>query len=96
MKSVLQTRSLRSLRWALFAAWLVAAAISLTFALSPALTAVGLAPDLVTFGPAMLTGAPWTLPLVLFEFDSITRLAVIFVAHLLNAPIGLMLARGED
>ena len=91
-----QTRYLRSLRWTLYGAWLVAAAISLTFALAPALMAFGLSPDQVTFTPAILTGAPWTLPLLMFKFDSVTRLAVIFIAHLLNAPIGLILARGED
>ena len=91
-----QATSLRSLRWALYGAWLVLAGVALTFALSPALSALGLPPDRVTFTPAILTGAPWTLPLLMFEFDAVTRLAVIFVAHLLNAPIGLILARGDD
>jgi hypothetical protein len=44
----------------------------------------------------MITGLPWTLPLLFLDLDSVTNLAIIFVAHLLNTPIGLMLARSDD
>lgn len=91
-----RTRSLKSLRWTVFGVWLVAALIALTFALAPALSALGLPPNWVNFGPAMITGAPWTLPLPFLQLDSVTNLAIIFVAHLLNIPLGLMLARGDD
>jgi hypothetical protein len=91
-----RTRSLKSLRWMVFGAWLVAALVALIFALAPALSALGLPPERVTFIPAMVTGMPWTLPLLFLDLDSVTNLAIIFVAHLLNAPIGLMLARSDD
>ncbi|GAA0619157.1 hypothetical protein GCM10009422_13280 [Brevundimonas kwangchunensis] len=91
-----RTRSWRTLRWTLFGVWLVAALVAMVFALAPALSALGLPPDRVNFGPAMVTGAPWTLPLPFLQLDSVTNLAIIFVAHLLNIPLGLMLARGDD
>ena len=91
-----RTRSLKSLRWTVFGVWLVAALIALTFALAPALSAVGLPPEQVTFTPAMVTGMPWTLPLLFLNLDSVTNLAIIFVAHLLNTPLGLMLAQSDD
>lgn len=91
-----RTRTLRTLRWTLFGVWLVAALVAMVFALAPALSVVGLPPDWVNFGPAMITGAPWTLPLPFLQLDSVTNLAIIFVAHLLNIPLGLMLARGDD
>lgn len=91
-----RTRSLKSLRWIIFSIWLAAALVALTFALAPALSALGIPPERVTFAPAMITGLPWTLPLLFLDLDSVTNLAIIFVAHLLNTPIGLMLARSDD
>ena len=49
-----RTRSLKSLRWTVFGVWLVAALVALTFALAPALSALGLPPERVTFIPAMV------------------------------------------
>jgi hypothetical protein len=90
------TRTISSLRWVLYGGYLLVAVVALMMALTPGLALLGLPPERVTFLPATLTGLPWTLPLFLMRFDSVTALAIIFVGHLLNVSIGLMLARSGD
>jgi hypothetical protein len=90
------TRTIIKVRWILYGAWVLAAVVALMMALTPGLELLGLPPERVTFLPGMITGLPWTLPLFLFNFDSVTSLAIIFVAHLLSVSIGLMLVRSVD
>lgn len=88
--------TLRPFRWIIYGAWLVLALLALMMAFTSGVALLGLPPERITFGPAMVTGLPWTLPLLALKLDSVTTLAVIFVAHLLNVSIGLMLARSND
>jgi hypothetical protein len=90
------TRTLSRVRWVLYGAYLLAMAVALMMAFTPGLALLGLPPERVTFIPAMITGAPWALPLFLIRLDSVTTLAVVLVGNLLNVAIGLMLARAGD
>lgn len=89
------TQVFRIVRWALWAGWLLAALTAMVLALSPARALLGLSPGVV-FGPATITGLPWTLPVYLTPLDSVTTLALLMVANLLNVAVGFILARGED
>jgi hypothetical protein len=90
------SRAVRTVRWALFGAWILAAALSVMLAMPIGLGVLGLPPERVTFLPAMVTGLPWSGPLFLLKLDSVTTLAVALVANVLNLALGLMLARGDD
>ena len=90
------TRTISSLRWVLYGAYLVLAAAALMMAFTPGLELLGLPPERVTFTPATYVGLPWTLPLLLAKFDSVTTLAIALVGALLNVAIGLMLTRSGD
>lgn len=91
-----RTRAIRTFRWTLYGAWVVASALALMMAMTPGLALLGLPPERITFVPASWTGLPWTLPLFLTRFDSVTTLALALVGQVLNVSIGLMLARGDD
>ena len=90
------TRTISSLRWVLYGAYILAAVVTLMMAFTPGLELLGLPPERVTFMPATFAGLPWTLPLLLTKFDSVTTLAIALVGVLLNVAIGLMLARSGD
>ncbi len=90
------SRTFRILRWSLFGAWAVAAAVAVLLTMPAGLGALGFPPERVTFLPAMITGLPWSGPLFLTDLDAVTTLAVALVANLLNLGLGLLLARGED
>lgn len=90
------SRAVRTVRWALFGAWILAAALSVMLAMPVGLGLLGLPPERVTFLPAIVTGLPWSAPLFLLKLDSVTTLAVALVANVLNLALGLMLARGDD
>jgi uncharacterized membrane protein YccF (DUF307 family) len=89
-------RTLGTFRWIIYGAWLVLALLALMMAFTQGVSLLGLPVERITFTPATITGLPWTLPLFFTKLDSVTTLAVIFVAHLLNVSIGLMLARSGD
>lgn len=89
-------RTIRTARWPLYGAFVLASLISVMLALPIGLKSLGLQPNDVTFLPLTLTGLPWTGPLFWMELDSVTRLAVALVANVLNLAVGLMLARGSD
>lgn len=89
-------RTISRLRWVLYGGYLLAATVALMMAFTPGLALLGLPPERVTFVPAMITGAPWSLPLFLIRLDSVTTLAITMVANLLNVAIGLMLAKSGD
>ncbi len=90
------TRTLSRVRWVLYGAYLLAVAGAMMMAFTPGLELLGLPPERITFIPATVTGAPWTLPLFLIRFDSVTTLAIVMVGNLLNVAIGLMLVRAGD
>lgn len=91
------SRTISSLRWVLYVGYLLAATAALMMAFTPGLALMGLPPERVTFAPATLTGLPWTVPLFLLNLDSVTTLAIVMVANLLNVAVGLMLAKsGND
>lgn len=89
-------QTLSRLRWVLYGGYLLAATVALMMAFTPGLALLSLPPERVTFIPAMITGAPWSLPLLLIKLDSVTTLAMVMVANLLNVAIGLMLAKSAD
>ncbi|RZJ97952.1 MAG: hypothetical protein EON88_01725 [Brevundimonas sp.] len=89
-------RTISNLRWALYGGYLLAALVALMMAFTPGLELLGLPPERVTFLPAAFTGLPWTLPLVVMKFDSVTTLAIVMVGNLLNVAIGLMLVKARD
>lgn len=91
-----RTRAIRTFRWTLYGAWIVASAYAMMMALTPGLDLLGLPPERISFVPASYTGLPWTLPLFLTHFDSTTTLAIALVGQVLNVSIGWMLARGDD
>lgn len=88
--------TLKTLRWLLYGGYVLAAVLALMMALTPGLALLGLPPERVTFLPATVTGLPFSLPLWVTTFDSVTSLALILVANLLNVAIGLMLAKSGD
>lgn len=90
------TRTVRTVRWALFGVWLLAAAVAVMLAMPVGLGVLGLPPERVTFVPALVTGLPWSAPLWVMKLDSVTTLAIALVANVLNLALGLMLARGDD
>lgn len=90
------TRVISSLRWALYGGYLLAVAVAMMMAFTPGLELLGLPPERVTFIPASFTGLPWTLPVFVTKFDSVTTLAIVMVGNLLNVAIGLMLAKSGD
>ncbi|WP_420471353.1 hypothetical protein [Brevundimonas sp. FT23042] len=90
------TRAISNLRWVLYGGYLLAVAVAMMMAFTPGLALLGLPPERVTFVPAMITGAPWSLPLLLVRLDSVTTLAMVMVANLLNVAIGLMLVKSGD
>lgn len=89
-------RTISNLRWALYGGYLLAALVALMMAFTPGLELLGLPPERVTFLPATVTGLPWTLPLLVMKFDSVTTLAIVMVGNLLNVAIGLMLVKARD
>jgi hypothetical protein len=89
-------RAIRTTRWSLYGAYVLASAISTMLALPIGLQALGLQANQVTFLPLTLTGLPWSAPLFLMDLDSVTHLAIALVANILNLALGLMLARGDD
>ncbi|WP_420478864.1 hypothetical protein [Brevundimonas sp. FT23028] len=90
------TRAISNLRWVLYGGYLLAVAVAMMMAFTPGLALLGLPPERITFIPAMITGAPWSLPLLLVRLDSVTTLAMVMVANLLNVAIGLMLVKSGD
>ena len=89
-------RAIRTTRWALYGAFVLASALSTMLAMPIGLQVLGMQPSDVTFLPLSLTGLPWSGPLFLMDFDSVTRLAIALVANVLNLALGMMLARGDD
>jgi hypothetical protein len=89
-------QTLSRLRWVLYGGYLVVALGALMMAFTPGLELLGLPPERVTFTPATFVGLPWTLPLLLAKFDSVTTLAIALVGVLLNVAIGLMLVKSGD
>lgn len=90
------TRAISNLRWVLYGGYLLAVAVAMMMAFTPGLALLGLPPERVTFIPASFTGLPWTLPVFVTKFDSVTTLAIVMVGNLLNVAIGLMLAKSGD
>jgi hypothetical protein len=90
------SRTVRTVRWALFGVWLLAANVAVMLAMPVGLGVLGLPPERVTFLPVLVTGLPWSAPLFLVKLDSVTSLAIALVANVLNLALGLMLARGDD
>lgn len=89
-------RTISNLRWVLYGGYLLAALVALMMAFTPGLELLGLPPERVTFLPAAVTGLPWSLPLLVMKFDSVTTLAIVMVGNLLNVAIGLMLVKSQD
>ncbi len=89
-------RTIRTARWSLYGAFVLASAAATMLALPMGLELLGLEPNDVTFLPLTITGLPWSGPLFWMELDSVTRLAIALVANILNLAVGLMLARGSD
>ncbi len=90
------THAISRLRWVLYGGYVLAAVVALLMAFTPGLALLGLPPERVTFIPASFSGLPWSLPVFVTKFDSVTTLAMVLVANLLNVAIGLMLARSGD
>lgn len=89
-------RAVRTTRWVLYGAFVLASVVSTMLALPIGLATLGMEANEVTFLPLSITGLPWSAPLFWMELDSVTRLAIALVSNVLNLALGLMLARGSD
>lgn len=87
---------LKRLRWPLLSAYVVIMLIAVAFALPSGLALLGLPPERITFLPATITGLPWSLSTLTVESDSVTTLALVLVANLLNLAIAFLIARGAE
>lgn len=89
------TRTLKGLRWVLFAAYVLAGALALMAATPAGLAVIG-GDGGVSFLPALILGLPWSLPLFILDDGAVARLAALGICYGLNVGVGLMLARGGD
>lgn len=89
------TRTLKGLRWVLFAAYVLAGALSLMAATPTGLAVIG-GDGGISFLPALILGLPWSLPLFILDDGAVARLAALGICYGLNVGVGLMLARGGD
>ena len=90
------TRTLKSLRWLLFGAYVVFGALALMAATPMGLSVLGLGGTDVSFLPATILGLPWSLPLFILDDGAVAKLAALGICYGLNVGVGLMLARGGD
>ena len=90
------TRTLKSLRWILLGAYVLAGALALMIATPAGLKTLGVVGTGVSFLPATLLGLPWSLPLFILDDGAVAKLAALGICYGLNVGVGLMLARGGD
>lgn len=89
--SVLRTLSL--LRWPLFIAYVVAGALALMVTMPIGLRALGLSLDSLTFLPARILTAPWSLVPLAVGSDSVTTLAFFIIGYGFNVAMLMVVAR---
>lgn len=89
------THTLKGLRWALFAAYVLAGALALMAATPSGMALIG-GDGGVSFLPALVLGLPWSLPLFILNDGAVAKLAALGICYGLNVGVGLMLARGGD
>lgn len=89
------TRTLVTIRWALYALYAVAGAISLLLAMPAGLRLLGLSLDSLTVQPARILSLPWSLILLLQDDGAVTALAIVGVGYVLNLGLGMVLVRSN-
>ncbi|PZN99125.1 MAG: hypothetical protein DCF29_19360 [Alphaproteobacteria bacterium] len=86
-------RILSALRWPLFAAYVLAGGAAVMVATPIGLTALGLSLDSLSFLPARILTAPWSLVPLATDLDSVTTLAVFIIGYGFNVALLMVVAR---
>lgn len=86
-------RILSALRWPLFAAYVLAGGAAVMMATPIGLSALGLSLDSLTFLPARILTAPWSLVPLIAGLDSVTTLAVFIIGYGFNVAMLMVVAR---
>ena len=86
-------RILSTLRWPLFAAYVLAGAAAVMMATPIGLSALGLSLDSFSFLPARILTAPWSLVPMAAGLDSVTTLAFFIIGYGFNVALLMVVAR---
>lgn len=86
-------RILSTLRWPLFAAYVLAGGAAVMMATPIGLSALGLSLDSLSFLPARILTAPWSLVPLVAGLDSVTTLAVFIIGYGFNVAMLMVVAR---
>ena len=86
-------RLLSTLRWPLFAAYVLAGGAAVMMATPIGLSALGLSLDSLSFLPARILTAPWSLVPLLAGLDSVTTLAVFIIGYGFNVAMVMVVVR---
>lgn len=89
--SVLRTLSL--LRWPLFVAYVLGGGAAVMMATPIGLRALGLSLDSLSFLPARILTAPWSLVPLAVGSDSVTTLAFFIIGYGFNIAMLMVVAR---
>jgi len=88
-------RSISWIKWVLYGLYAVAGAVSLMLATPAGLELLGRSVDSLTFLPARVLAAPWSLALLVTNDDTVTALAILGVGYILNLGIATVLVRAS-
>ena len=86
-------RTIQGILWGLLALYILAGAVALMMATPVGLRLLGLPIESLTFLPAKILGAPWSLLLLVLGDGPVTALAVLGICYGLNVGVGLTIAR---
>lgn len=86
-------RILSALRWPLFAAYVLAGGAAVMIATPMGLSALGLSLDSLSFVPARILTAPWSLVPMAAGLDSVTTLAFFIIGYGFNVALLMVVAR---
>lgn len=86
-------RTIQGFLWGFLILYVVAGAVALMMATPVGLRLLGLPLDALTFLPAKILGAPWSLLLLVLDDGPVTALAVLGICYGINVGVGLTIAR---
>lgn len=86
-------RTIQGFLWGFLLLYVVAGAVALMMATPVGLRLLGLPIESLTFLPAKILGAPWSLLLLVLGDGPVTALAVLGICYGLNIGVGLTIAR---
>lgn len=86
-------RTVSALRWPLFVAYVLGGGAAVMMATPIGLTALGLSLDSLSFLPARILTAPWSLVPLATGLDSVTTLAVFIIGYGFNVAMLMVVAR---